>query len=70
MKEYEFKGGNDYSQVILADVQRALTKAQRALSDIDHNFAFVDGCELEYVVVDKCKEMLAAVSDSLYAVKK
>lgn len=70
MKDYEFKGDNEYSQIVLADVQRKLTKAQRALNDIDHNFAFVEGCELEHIVVCKCKEMLAAVSDNLYAVKK
>lgn len=69
MEDYEFKGGNEYSQTILADVQRSLTKAQKALRDIDHNFAFVEGCELEHIVVDKCREMLAAVSDNLYAVK-
>lgn len=70
MADYEFKGGNEYSQVILAEAQRSLTKAQKALSDIDHNFAFIDGCELEHIIVDKCREMLAAVSDNLYAVKK
>ena len=70
MADYEFKGNNEYSQAILADVQRLLTKAQKALSDIDHNFAFVDGCELEYIIVDKCREMLAAVSDKRYVVKK
>jgi hypothetical protein len=70
MEDYEFKGGNEYSQVVLAGVQRSLVKAQKALSDIDHNFAFVEGCELEHTVVDKCREMLAAVSDNLYAVKK
>lgn len=68
--DYEFKGSTEYSQDILADVQRSLTKAQKALSDIDHNFAFVEGCELECIIVDKCREMLAAVSDNLYAVKK
>lgn len=70
MEDYEFKGGNEYSQVVLADVQRSLVKAQKALSDIDHNFAFVEGCELEHIIVDKCREMLAAVSDNLYAVRK
>ena len=69
MKDYEFKGGNEYSQTILADVQRSLVKAQKALTDIDHNFAFVEGCELEHTIINKCREMLAAVSDNLYAVK-
>lgn len=70
MEDYEFKGGNEYSQGIIADVQRSLTKAQKALRDIDHNFAFIDGCELEYIIIGKCREMLAAVSDNLYEVKK
>lgn len=70
MEDYEFKGGNEYSQTVLADVQQSLTKAQKALSDIDHDFAFVVGSELERIIVDKCREMLAAVSDNLYAAKK
>lgn len=70
MEEREFKGNNEYSQSVLADVQRDLTRAQKALNEIDHNFAFVEGCELEHIIINNCREMLAAVSDNLYAVKK
>lgn len=70
MSDYEFKGGNDYSQEVLADVQRNLSKAFKALNEIDHNFAFVQGCELECLIVQKCKDMIMAVSDNLYAEKK
>lgn len=55
---------------VIIDVQLSLTKAQKALSDIDHDFAFVDGFELEHIIINNCREMLAAVSDNLYAVKK
>jgi len=67
MKGYEFKGGNEYSQEVLADVQRCITKAVKALSDADHNFAFVEGCELDHQVVEHCKQLLMNVSDNLYA---
>lgn len=63
---YEFKGNNDYSREVVADVSRDLTKAIRILSDIDHNFAFVEGCELEYDVVVKCRELLSTARDNLY----
>lgn len=70
MVDFEFKGGNEYSQEVIADVQRDLMKAFKALNEIDHNFAFVEGCELEHIVINKCKDMIMAVSDNLYAVKK
>lgn len=70
MTDYEFKGGNDYSQEVLADVHRDLMRAFKALNEVNHNFAFVEGCELEYLVVKKCKDMIMAVSDNLYAMKK
>jgi hypothetical protein len=66
MAGYEFKGGNDYSQEVLADVQRNLTKAIKALNEIDHNFAFVKGCDLEYKTVQSCEQLLRCVSDNLY----
>jgi hypothetical protein len=69
MAGHEFKGVNDYSQVVLTDVQRCITKAVKALSDADHNFAFVEGCELDYQVVESCKQLLMNVSDNLYARK-
>lgn len=63
---YEFKGNNDYSQEVLADVSRDLSKVIKILSDIDHNFAFVEGCELEYEVVKKCYDLLCITRDNLY----
>lgn len=69
MENFEFKGGNEYSQEVLADVQRCIVKAVKALNDVDHNFAFVSGCELDHEVVRRCKQLLMAVSDNLYASK-
>jgi hypothetical protein len=66
----EFKGGNEYQQEVLADVQRDLTRAIKLLNSINHDFAFVDECELEYAVVKSCTEMLSEVSQNLYAVPK
>lgn len=69
MSDFEFKGGSEYSQEVLADVQRCLVKAIKALNDADHNFAFVSDCELDYKVVNTCKDLLMSVSDNLYARK-
>lgn len=66
MEDFEFKGGNQYSQEVLADVARDLRKAIKILGDIDCNFHFVKDLELENVVVEKCKEMLCVVLDNLY----
>lgn len=62
----EFKGKNQYSQEVVADVSRDLTKAVKILSNIDHNFAFIEGCELEYDVVVICRELLSTARDNLY----
>jgi hypothetical protein len=67
--KFEFKGNNQYSQEVLAEVQKDLTKAIKILRDIDHNFAFVEGCDLEYAVVATCQQLLSEVSQNLYAVR-
>jgi hypothetical protein len=69
-EKFEFKGGNEYSQEVMAEVQRDLIKAIKILSNIDHNFAFVSGCELEYAVVKSCIDLLSEVSQNIYEVKR
>jgi len=62
----KFKGGNEYSQEVLADVQRDLVRAIKILQEMDHNFAFVDGCRLDVSVVRACTKLLLDVSQNLY----
>ena len=66
----KFKGGSEYQQEVLADVQRDLTRAIKLLNSINNDFAFVDECELECTVVKSCAEMLSGVSQNLYAAPK
>lgn len=64
--EAEFKGQSQYSQNVVAEVVMDLTKAISILSKIDHNFVFVDGCELEYQVLKSCVDLLSTARDNLY----
>ena len=59
------KGNSDYQKQIVQEVINDLTKVIRTLSNIDHNFAFVEGADLEYAVVTNRKDMLSSVQQEL-----
>lgn len=61
------KGDSDYQKQIVQSVVNDLTKVIKILNDIDHNFGFCAGVELEYDVIYHCKQMLSSTRDNLYS---
>lgn len=59
------KGGSDYQKQIVQEVVNDLTKVIKTLGNIDHNFAFVEGVDLEYAVISNCRDMLSSVQQEL-----
>ena len=59
------KGASDYQRQIVQEVINDLTKVIKTLGNIDHNFAFVEGCDLEYAVIYNCRDMLSSVQQEL-----
>lgn len=61
------KGNSEYQKEIVSSVVNDLTKVIKILNEIDHNFGFREGVELEYEVIQQCKQLLSATRDNLYS---
>lgn len=57
---------NEYQQALANEASAKCGKASQTLKSIDFNLFLVEGCSLEYRVLQSITEMLDALSEEYY----